>query len=338
MQSLRRIVNAPRRRLSAILVANFLMPLSIFGISTDATADNVYPTRPVRVIVPYGPGGTGDVIARIVGKKLETSLRQPIVIENRPGGIGMIGANSVAKSEGDGYTILLGYTSEMTISPHLIKQSTYQTERDFQPIAFAGATPLLLVAHPSVPAKNFKELVELVKKNPKAYSYASAGNGSPAHIAGALFSKLVGADIMHVPYKGGSQAVADVVAGHASLYFSGIPPTVSFVKSKKLIPLGVTSSKPAAALPDVPPLTTQFPELDLSGWFGFFAPKNTPQPIVARLNKEITETLQMPDVKEQLLQQGVEVNPMSVGQFTTFVKGEQTKYQRLIKELNITQE
>ncbi|MFS8980349.1 tripartite tricarboxylate transporter substrate binding protein [Cupriavidus necator] len=328
--SFQRLKNRAMRGGGAVLaVAAFLMT------AAPASAAD-YPSRPVRLVVPYGPGGTGDVIARVLSARLGAALGQPVVVENRPGGAGVIGATTVKSSEPDGYTLLLGFTTEMVVSPSVVRGLSYQTDRDFQPVAFAGTTPLLLVAHPSVGARTMQSLISNAKSKP--ISYASGGKGSPSHIAGALLAKAAGIDMLHVPYKGGSQAVADLLAGNINIYFSGIPPAIPYVKAGKLIALGVTSTHPSPALPETPALATTFPQLDLSGWFGVFVPKQVPAPIVEKLNKEIVAALQIPEVRLKLLEQGVEIKPMSPQQFGAFVDAERKKYERLVRELNITQE
>ncbi|HVZ46889.1 MAG TPA: tripartite tricarboxylate transporter substrate-binding protein [Ramlibacter sp.] len=292
--------------------------------------------RPLRIIVPYAPGGTGDVIARLVAQEITQGNGQSVVVENRPGGAGVIGASAAAKADADGSTLLLGYTSELVISPHLIKGGvSYATDRDFKPVAFAGATPLLLIAGNNVPGANLSEFIAAAKSKPGTYSYATAGNGSPAHIAGALLAKLTGTQLLNVPYKGGAQAVTDVVAGNASIYFSGMPPAVPLVKSGKVKAFGVAAKTPSPALPSVPALATAYPELDLSGWFGFLAPAATPQPVVDALHAKLVAVLQSPTVKARLLDNGVETRPMSAADFGAFLKAEQAKYSRLIESLDI---
>lgn len=293
---------------------------------------------PLRIVVPYGPGGTGDVIARLVAQQLTTTTGQVVVVENRPGGGGVIGAAAVAKADADGSTLLLGYTSELVISPSLIKSVSYVTVRDFKPVAFAGATPLLLIAGNNVPGMNMSEFIAAAKAKPGAYSYATAGNGSPAHIAGALLARITGTELLNVPYKGGSQAVSDVLAGNVSIYFSGMPPAVPLVKGGKVKAFGVASRQPSPALPGVAALATTQPELDLAGWFGFLAPAATPQATVEALNTKLNALLQSAGVKARLLENGVETRAMSTSDFGSFIQSEQAKYTRLIKDLNIQPE
>lgn len=296
------------------------------------------PAKPLRIIVPYGPGGTGDVIARLVAQEITQTTGQAVVVENRAGGAGVIGAAAAAKAEPDGSTLLLGYTSELVISPSLVKGVAYSTDRDFKPVAFAGATPLLLIAGNNVPGSSLAEFVAAAKAKPDVYSYATAGNGSPAHIAGALLAKLTGTQLLNVPYKGGSQAATDVLAGNVSIYFSGMPPAVPLVKSGKVKALGVASKTPSPTLPTVPALASAYPELDLAGWFGFLAPAGTPQPVLDALHSKLNAVLQSPAAKARLLEHGVETRPMTAADFGSFIKSEQAKYSRLIKTLDIQPE
>jgi tripartite-type tricarboxylate transporter receptor subunit TctC len=308
--------------------------LCLVGLTFAALA-NAQPAKPLRIIVPYGPGGTGDVIARLVAQKITQSSGQAVVVENRPGGAGVIGAGAAARAEPDGSTLLLGYTSELVISPGLVRGVSYATERDFKPVAFAGTTPLLLIAGKGVPGATFQEFVAAAKAHPNKYSYATAGNGSPAHIAGALLAKITGTQLFAIPYKGGSQAVTDVLAGTVSIYFSGMPPAVPLVKTGKVKALGVASDSPSPALPNVPPLGKVHPELDLAGWFGFLVPAGTPQPVVDALHSKLTSALQSPTVKARLLENGVETRDMTSAKFGAFITSEQAKYARLIKTLGI---
>ncbi len=298
-----------------------------------------YTSKPIRLVVPYAPGGAGDVIARIVSQRFASDFATSVIVENRPGGAGMIGAMAVAAAAPDGYTVLLGNTTEMVVSPYLIKSATYETQRDFRPVAFAGFLPQLLVANSSLKVKTIDEFIAAAKAQPNMYSYATAGNGSAAHIAGALLEKSAGLKLLNVPYKGGAQAVTDVLAGNVSIYFSGIPPAIRHVKSGKLVALGVASSKPLSSLPNVPPLASgALHRLDLSAWFGFFVPKDTPQEIVSALHTRLRQLLEAPDIQARLLELGVEPASMSAAEFERFVAAERKKYQDFLIELAIRPE
>ncbi|WP_033470177.1 tripartite tricarboxylate transporter substrate binding protein [Bordetella bronchiseptica] len=328
-------LHKPTRLMGAIAIITTAFALA--GVPAQAGA--APSDQPLRIVVPYAPGGTGDVIARLVAKKLGEQSGQSVVVENKPGAAGSIGASTVARAAADGNTLLLGYTSEMVINPIVQKGVSYDVARDFAPVAMAGSTPLLLVANPTVGANSIAELVALAKAKPNRLSYASAGPGSPAHIAGALLAREAGIQLLHVPYKGGSQAVTDTVGGVVSIYFSGMPPAVPFVKNGKLTALGVTARQPSPALPDVPALAAQdYPRVDLAGWFGFFAPREVPAPVQAALHDRITAALAADDIRQALAVQGVETRPMSAQAFGGFVAAEQKKYARFIDELGIAAE
>lgn len=316
------------------LVTSFALLLAA-GLATSVQAQ-AWPDKPVRVVVPYGPGGLGDVLARSIGKRMGDALGQPVVIENKPGAAGMLGAGTVAKSAADGYTVLLGYTSEMTVAPQMAKNPAYDTVRDFEPVALAGVSPLLLVAHPSTPGDTLADFIKAAKAAPDKYSYASAGAGSPAQFAGEQLKKSAGIGLLHVPYKGGAQAVTDTLAGVVNIYFSGFPPAVPHVRAGKLKAFAVTGKRRSSALPNVPTMDEMgLPDFDLSGWFGFFVPKGTPAAVVRRLNEVIAAAVVQPDLKESLAAQGVETAPGTPAEFAAFVASEQRKYAALIDALNL---
>lgn len=295
-----------------------------------------WPTRPVTIVVPYGPGGLGDVLARGIGRKMSEALGQPVVVDNKPGAAGMLGAATAAKATPDGYTLLLGYTSEMTVAPQMVKNPTYDTVRDFEPVALGGVSPLLLVAHPSVPGSTLQDFLRAAKAAPDKFSYASAGLGSPAHFAGEQLKRSGGVELLHVPYKGGAQAVADTLAGVVHVYFSGFPPAVPHVRLGKLRALAVTGGKRSPALPDVPTMDeVGLKDFDLSGWFGFFVPKGTPPALISRLNAVITQAVTDADLRASLANQGVETIPGSPQDFARFVANEQRKYGAMIERLNL---
>ena len=298
-----------------------------------------YPSKPIRLIVPYGPGGAGDVIARIVSQPLGDAFGTSIVVENRPGAGGMIGAAMVATAAPDGYTVLLGNTTEMVVGPYLTKSSSYETQRDFQPVALAGYLPQLVVVNASLNVKSMDEFIALAKARPGELSYATAGNGSTSHIGGAQLEKSAGIKLLNVPYKGGAQAVTGVLAGDVSLYFSGIPPAIPHVKTGKLVALGIASTTPLGSLPNVPALAHgALQRLDLLAWFAFFVPKGTPMEIVNTLNTQIRKILDKPETQARLVDLGVEPGSMSVAQFESYVAAERKKYQGFLTELEIKAE
>lgn len=319
-----------RRALLTLLAA-----LPALGLAPAAQAQ-AWPDKAVRIVVPYGPGGLGDVLARSIGRKMGDAFGQPVVIENKPGAAGMLGAGTVAKAPPDGYTVLLGYTSEMTVAPQMAKNPAYDTVRDFEPVALGGVSPLLLVAHPSAPGDTLADFIKAAKAAPDKFSYASAGAGSPAQFAGEQLKKSAGISLLHVPYKGGAQAVTDTLAGVVHIYFSGFPPAVPHVRAGKLKALAVTGRQRSPALPTVPTMDeVGLRNFDLSGWFGFFVPKGTPAPVIKRLNEVISAAVVQPDLRESLANQGVETIPGTPADFAAFVAAEQKKYGAMIDALGL---
>ncbi|HEY8609993.1 MAG TPA: tripartite tricarboxylate transporter substrate binding protein [Roseomonas sp.] len=293
-------------------------------------------SSPLQVVVPYGPGGTGDVIARALAPHLSESLRRNVVIVNRPGATGMIGADSVARAAPDGRTLLLGYTSEVAINPDLYPSARYKIS-DFAPVSLAGVTPLVLVARADLPSATLREFVAAAKAQPGRFNYASAGAGSPAHIAGELLLRRAGLRMTHVPYRGGAPAVMDVLAKNVDIYFSGMPPAVPHVLSGAIRAYAVTGTARSPALPAVPTMDEAgFADFDLSGWFGFLAPAGTPSPTILRQATAVRDALARPDVAEVLRQQGIEPRPTSPEAFGTFLTGEAAKYRDLVQQLSIT--
>ena len=312
-------------------------------LAVVGTIENVgaqpYPSRPVKIVVPYGPGGAGDVIARVVSEQLGHSLGVSVVVENKPGAGGMIGAQAVASARPDGYTVLLGNTTEMVVGPYLVKSASYETQRDFRAVALAGYLPQLLVANPAIKAATIDEFIALAKASPDKYSYATAGTGSTAHIAGALLERLAGIKLLSVPYKGGAQAVTDVLAGNVSIYFSGVPPSIAHVQAGKLVALGIAGTRPVSSLPNVPVLATgALQRLDLTAWFGFFVPKDTPNDIVELLHGKVRQIIDSPEIQARLVGVGVVPGSMTAAQFGNFVTAERKKYGDFLTELDIRAE
>jgi tripartite-type tricarboxylate transporter receptor subunit TctC len=320
------------RRVAAIVVAA--------GFATGALpADaQTYPNRNIRLIVPYAAGGTGDIVARLIGDKLAVVLGQSVVVENRPGASGAVGTQSVASSPADGYTLLVGQTGEIAINPHWGKGTGYDPEKDLQPIVLATVVPLALV----VPGKaSYSTVAEMLKvSQERGLSFASAGIGTPGHFAGELLRLKAKGKITHVPYKGAGPALNDLLGAHVDLFFSGFPAAVPHVKSGSLKLLAVSSAKRSAAAPDVPTVAeaSGLADFDITLWQGFFAPKGTPKEVVARLHTEINKILAQPDIKAKLLEAGADVSPISTDQFVAFVKAESGKFAQIIKEAGIKPE
>lgn len=297
-----------------------------------------WPSKPIRMIVPYPPGGGTDVVARIVNEKLSPELGQPLVIDNKGGAGGSVGTELAAKAPSDGYTVLMTLSSH-TINPKLYTKLAYDVERDFIPVSLAAMIPQIVVAHPSVPAGNIQELIALLKANPGKYNYASVGIGSPGHIAGELFKLKTGVQMTHVPYKGGGPAVTDTIGGQVQLLFVSMPAAWQHVKGGRLKALAVTSAKRSIAAPDLPTIAEQgVPEVVVDSWYGLLVPAKTPAPIVAKLNAAMVKVLQMPEVREKLLAQGAEAASSSSADFEALIRDELKKWDYVIREAKITPE
>jgi tripartite-type tricarboxylate transporter receptor subunit TctC len=315
-------------RMRAVQFLTLLLTLALAG---GALAQG-WPARPMRIIVPFAAGGATDLIARVVAQKLTDSLGQSVVVENRTGASGMIGADAVAKAAPDGYTLLMASTAEIAINPSLYSKMAYDPAKDLAPITLAGITPLVLVVNPASSLGSVRDIVAQAKAKPGSLSYASAGNGSVQHLSGELLKMLTTTDMVHVPYKGAAPALTDVLGSQVSMFFSGMPPAMPHVKSGKLRALAVTTTKRSPAAPDVPTMAEAgIAGFDISNWFGMFAPTGTPEDVLNRLNTEIVKALALPDVKERLAAQGAEVVGDSRMEFAAFIKAEQAKYAELIK-------
>ncbi|MEO8302998.1 MAG: tripartite tricarboxylate transporter substrate binding protein [Betaproteobacteria bacterium] len=297
-----------------------------------------YPTRPIRFIVPYPPGGGTDVVARIMNEPLAIELHQPIIIDNRGGAAGNVGTDLAAKAPADGYNILFTLSSH-TINPKLYDKLPFDVEKDFVPISLAALIPQILVVHPSVPANNVSELIALAKANPGKLNYASVGTGSPGHIAGELFKLKTGVDIVHVPYKGGGPAVTDTIGGQVQLLFVSMPAAWQHVKAGKLKAIAVTSAKRSVAAPDVPTIAESgIPDYVVDSWYGALAPAKTPPAVITRLNAAFAKVLENPQVKERLLAQGAEAAPSTPAEFDRIIKDELHKWEYVIRAANIKPE
>ena len=292
-----------------------------------------YPNKPIRMVVPWPPGGPTDMVGRIVGQEMSRAWGQQVIVDNRPGASGMIGADIVAKAVPNGYTILMAYTPEIVITRSLFKSMTYDPVKDLAPVILVATTPMILVTHPSLPAKNVKELVALAKSRPGQLPYGSAGNGSPQHLAGELLKSMAGIDMVHVPYKGAAPALADLLGGHVAMYFSGMLAAMPHVKAGKLRAIAVSTAKRSPAAPDVPGVAESgMRDFDISTWYGVLVPAATPKDIIGKLNAEFFRVLTLPEVTKQLAREGAETAPDSPEQFGRFIQSEIAKFSRIIKE------
>ncbi len=301
----------------------------------DSVQAQGYPARPIRLIVAYASGGGADFVGRTVARKLSEAWSHPVIVENRPGGGSNIGAELVARSAPDGYTLLLA-TPANTVNMTLYEKRPYDIVKDFAPVAQISTAPNLLVVHPSLPARSVRELIALAKSRPGELNFASGGVGSSNHLSGELFKFMAGIDIVHVPYKGGSGAVTDLLAGLISMYFATPPSSIPFVRSGKLRALAVTGAQRSAAAPDVPTVAESgLPGFENSSWHGVLAPYGTPQAIIGKLGSELVRIGHMPEVKAQLAAQGGDVITSSPAEFASFIERDVAKYAKLLKAAGI---
>ena len=292
-----------------------------------------WPNRAVRIIVPFPPGGGLDFFARSIAPRLQEYLGQQVVVENRAGAGGMIGADAVAKSPADGYTLLLASSAEITINQHLYPKIAYDSTRDFAPVSYASHAAMLFSVHPALAAQSLGDVVALARARPGALSFASAGTGGVQHLAGELLKAAAKIDIVHVPYKGAGPAVIDMVGGQVSMGFTALPSSIQHARSGKLRPIAVTSAKRSEAAPELPTFTELgFPSIDLVVWYGALFPAGTPAAIVERMSTEINRTVQAADIKAKLLQQGVESIGTTPEQFARFIQSEILRYGRIIRD------
>jgi len=314
-----------------------LLTFLALAIAPLAYAQDDYPNRTVRIIVPFAPGGSTDVVARILADKLGTELKQSFVVENRSGAGGNIGADAVAKASPDGYTLLMGTTGVLAINKYLYKEMSFDPERDLVPVSYTSLITNILVVNPQVPAKTVSELVALARAKPGSLTFASSGAGSSTHLSAELFKSMAGVDILHVPYKGSSQAITDLMGGQVTMLFDNAPSSIPFVEQGKLRALAVTSTKRLPNLPDVPTLD----EAGVKGyeslsWSGIMAPAGTPKRVIDKLNAAIEKILRDPDVKQRLASLGVEPVGGPPEAFSRHIRAESEKWERVVKTANIT--
>jgi len=307
--------------------------LALAALAVASTAFAKYPEKAIKIIVPYPPGGTSDILARAVGQKLSEQWAQPVVVENKPGATGNIGADFVAKSPADGYTLLLADIGSLAISPSVFPTLPFDPVKDFSPVILVAYSPHILAAHPSVPANNVKELVALAKAKPDSLNFAVSGLGGANHLAGIDFAMRSGIKWTYIPYKGGSQAIADLMGGQAQVMFNGMLATYPMVKDGKLKALAISSAKRFSAAPDLPTVAESgYPGFETGSFQGIVAAANTPKEIVAALHDAITKILATPEMKTRLEGAGAEVRPMTPEQFGQFIASEKARWAKVIKE------
>jgi len=300
------------------------------------TGAAVYPVKPIRLVVPFAPGGATDVVARLVGQKLSERLKQPVVVENRPGAGGNIGAEQVAKAAPDGYTLFIGTIATNAINQSLYRNLPFDPAKDFVPVAPLAALPLVLVASRDMPANSVAELIALARKNPGAVTYASPGSGTALHLAGELFQYMAGVTLVHVPYNGSAPALVDVMAGRVDIMFDTVVSASPHLKGGRLKTLAVTTRDTLTLLPGIPPVSQAgLPGFEVTAWNGLFAPAATPPQIVSMLNSEAAAALRQPEVSQKLVELGAVTMSGSPREFAGFVQSEAEKYGRLIKQAHI---
>jgi len=309
----------------AALAATFVVVLA----GTSAAQD--YPTHPITLVVPYAAGGGNDVMARIVAEKMSKSLGQQIVIENKGGAGGSIGTRQVAKAAPDGYTLGLGGTGTLAIDPTLYRNVGYDPRKDFAPVGLIATSALVVLVHPSVEAKSIAELIALAKREPGKLNYASAGSGSGIHLGSALLAHIAGIELTHIPYKGSSPALADLVGGHVAIYLSSLPAAVGLVKDGRVRALAVTGPKRSPVFPDLPTVGETLPGYEAVLHYGIVAPAGTPQPAIAKLSGALTAALAQPDVRERIAADGAEVASMTPAEYAADIDREETKWSAIVK-------
>jgi tripartite-type tricarboxylate transporter receptor subunit TctC len=313
----------------AMLLAAHAWP-SPLALAADLPS---YPNRPIRFIMPYPVGGTIDMSGRMVAQQVGENLGQQVVVDNRTGAGGTLGTEMAAKAPPDGYTIVMGGTGTLAVSPGLGRPLGYHPPTDFAPITLLATTPYVLVAHPSVPATSIRELITMAKAQPGKLNYASGGSGSAPHLVGEMFRTRAGINVVHIPYKGSTPAKIDLIAGRVQLFFTGIPPVLSEIRNGALRALGVTSGRRSGTLPDVPTIAESgVPGFDVSPWFGMLAPARTPPAIVARLHDEIIKVLRDSKLRERLARDGVDAAGSTPKEFSAFIRVEMDKWAKAVKE------
>ena len=305
---------------------------------TSGAAHAAYPDKPIRIVVPFAAGGPSDVLARALAQKLGSGIGQPVIADNKPGAGTNLAAELVARAPADGYTLFIMMVGTQAINEAMYPKLNYSTVRDFAPVTLLAASSLTLVAHPSVPAKNLRELVALAKANPGKYNFASSGSGTPLHLGGELLNNRAGIKLTHIPYKGAAPALNDVLGGQVELAMVGTPSVLAHIKSGKLNAIGVTSAQRTSLAPDVPTIAETVPGYEVELVYAIVAPAGTPQDVVAKLNTEINKAMQDPEVRERLLGQGFEVRSSTPAELGTYIRNEIAKWAPIVKESGVKPE
>lgn len=324
-------MNAKSTTMKAISAIGMVV---IVAVAPDAVAQQ-YPARPIRLIVGWAPGGAPDIFARMVGEKLHAQMGQPVIVDNRPGATGNIGAEIVAKAPPDGHTIF-NATLSLAISPGFYKKLPFDPVGSFAPVTMLASVPLILAINPGLPVKSVPELIALAKSKPGGLNYASVGSGSPAHVSAELFQIMAGGKLVHVPYKSGGGMVTAILSGEAQLSFVAIAPALPHVKAGRLRVLAITATKRFPAVPDVPTFAEAgLPGIEADNWNGILTPAGTPKGVIDKLHAEIVKAVRAPEVAEQFVRQGAEVNTSTPAEFSSVIKAEVTKWARVVKASGI---
>ena len=320
-----------RRGLQALAAASLTALGALSG--TAALAQDGFPSKPITILVPFAAGGTTDILARIVAQALQQELGQTVIVDNKPGAGGNIGAVAAARAPADGYTLFMGTVGTHAINAALYAKPGFDPIKDFSPLTRVANVPNLLVAHPSQPFKTVKEMIAYARANPGKLNYGSSGSGSSIHLSGELFKSLAKVDMVHVPYKGSAPAVTDLLGNQIGIMFDNMPSAIQHVRSGKLVPIAVTTAKRSPELPNVPTIAEAgVAGYEATSWFGMFAPAGTPAPVLAKLNTALVKVLNQADVKKKINDQGAEAMSETPAQFAAFIQAESVKWGKVVKE------
>lgn len=319
----------------ALMHATVIAGTAFFASSSPPVLSQTYPAKPVRIIVPWPAGGVADFLGRAISQKLSDAWGSQVIVDNRPGGATNIGSEIVAKAQPDGYTLLMA-SSNNAVNMSLYKKLPYDTEKDFSPITLVATVPNILVTHPALPVKSVKELIALARAQPGQLMYASAGNGSPAHLAAELFKTMARVDLLNVSYKGAAPAVIDLMGGHVHLMFTNVPASLSQINAGKLKPLAMAGAKRSAALPGLPTIAESgLPGYEASAWYGLVGPAALPKEIVTKLHTDVSRIVRSAEVSDKLVQHGTEPIGNAPGEFASIIRSDIEKYTKLIKTAGI---
>jgi tripartite-type tricarboxylate transporter receptor subunit TctC len=325
-----------RSFMRSTLLRPFSLALAVsLAVLCGGVQAQAWPSRPVRILIAFPPGGAIDIVARLMSPKLSESLGQPVLVENRPGAGGLVGTELAAKAAPDGYTVFFGTLGNLSVNPLLYPKLPFDISRDFAPLTQVVSTTFMLYVNPALPVKTVPELIAYARSRPGGINYSSSGNGGAPHLAGELFNAMAGVKMVHVPYKGSSQSVTDVMGGQVQLTFDSLALGLPYVKAGKLRALATLGPKRIAQLPDVPAVNETLPGYEVTNWFGMVVPAATPRDVVARLHAEIVKVLRIPEVRDNLTAQGTEPVGSTPEEFGAYMKSEAVKWARVIREANI---